>query len=57
MKAQKSIFMNVILFFMILRQIIGPKRDENGEKRRLHSEECPSLYCSPNIIRMIKSKD
>jgi len=40
----------------ILRKIFGPKRDENGEWRRLHNEELHSLYRSPNIIRMIKSR-
>ena len=32
------------------------KRDENGEWRRLHSEELRSLYRSPNIVRVIKSR-
>ena len=32
-----------------------PKKDENGEWRRLHSEELHSLYRSPNIVRVIKS--
>ena len=36
--------------------MFGPKRDENGEKRRLHNEELHSLYRSPNIIRVIKSR-
>ena len=40
----------------ILRWIFGPKRDENGEWRRLHNEELHSFYRSPNIIRVIKSK-
>ena len=40
----------------ILRQIFGPKRDENGEWRGLHNEEIHSLYRSPNIVRMIKSR-
>ena len=40
----------------ILRRIFGPKRDENGEWRRLHNEELNSLYRSLNIVRVIKSK-
>ena len=40
----------------ILRRIFGPKRDENGEQRRLHNEELHSLYRSPNIVRVIKSR-
>ena len=40
----------------ILRQIFGPKRDENGEWRRLHNEELHSLYRSPNTVRVIKSR-
>ena len=40
----------------ILRRTFGPKRDENGEWRRLHNEELHSLYRSPNIIRVIKSR-
>ena len=36
----------------ILRQIFGP----NGEWRRLHNEELHSLYRSPNIARVIKSR-
>ena len=39
----------------ILRRIFRPKSDENGEWRRLHNEELHSFYCSPNIIRVIKS--
>ena len=41
----------------ILRRICGPKRDENGEWRRLNNEELHSLYRLPNIVRVIKSKD
>ena len=33
----------------ILRRIIGPKRDENGDWKMLHNEELHSLYRSPNI--------
>ena len=38
----------------ILRRILGPKRDENEEWRRLHNE-LHRLHHSPNIVRVIKS--
>ena len=31
-------------------------RDENGEWRRLHTEEFHILYRSPNIVRVIRSR-
>ena len=34
----------------------GPKRDENWKWRRLYNQELHSLYCSPNIVRVIKSR-
>ena len=40
----------------ILRRIFGPKKDENGEWKRLHNEEFHSLYRSSNIVRVIISK-
>ena len=41
----------------VLRRIFGPKRDEvTGEWRKLHIEELNNLYCSPNIVRAIKSR-
>ena len=40
---------------MLLRRIFGPRRDEVTEKwRGLHNEELNDLYCSPNIVRVIK---
>ena len=42
--------------YRIIRRIFGPKRDENGVWRRLHNEELHSLYRSPNIVRVIKSR-
>jgi hypothetical protein len=41
----------------VLRRIFGPKRDEvTGAWRKLHNEELHSLYSSPSIIKMIKSR-
>jgi len=41
----------------VLRRIFGSKRDEvTSEWRRLHSEELHDFYCSPNFIRVIKSR-
>jgi hypothetical protein len=35
----------------------GPKRDEvTGVWRKLHNEELNHLYCSPTIVRVIKSR-
>ena len=42
---------------MVLRRIFGPRRDEvTGAWSRLHNEELNDLYCSPNIVRVIKSR-
>jgi hypothetical protein len=40
----------------VLRRIFGPKREEDGSWRKLHNDELHSLYSSPNIVRMIKSR-
>ena len=41
----------------VLRRIFGPRRDEvTGDWRRFHNEELNDLYCSPNIVRVIKSR-
>ena len=41
----------------VLRGIFGPKRDGvTGEWRKLNNEELNDLYCSPNILRVIKSR-
>jgi hypothetical protein len=41
----------------VLRRIFGPKGDEvTGEWRKLHNEELHDLYCSHNIVGVIKSR-
>jgi hypothetical protein len=39
-----------------LRKIFGPKREEDGSWIKLHNDELHSLYSSPNIVRVIKSR-
>jgi hypothetical protein len=41
----------------VLRRIYGLKRDElAGEWRKLRNDELNDLYCSTNIVRVIKSR-
>ena len=41
----------------VLRGIFGPERDKVvREWRNLHNEELNDLYCSPHIVRGIKSR-
>jgi hypothetical protein len=40
----------------VLRRIFGPKREEDESWRKLHTDELHSLYSSPNIVRVIKSR-
>jgi hypothetical protein len=43
---------------MVLRGMFGPRRDKVTEEwRKLHDEELIDLYCSPNIVRVIESKE
>jgi hypothetical protein len=37
-------------------KIFGPKRGEDRSWRKLHNDELHSLYSSPNIVRVIKSR-
>jgi hypothetical protein len=46
-----------VLENIVLRGIVGSKRDDVTEEwRKLHNEELNGLYCSPNIVRVIKSR-
>jgi hypothetical protein len=40
----------------VLKKIFGPKREEDGLWKKLHNDELHSLYSSPNIVRVIKSR-
>ena len=41
----------------MLRETFGSERVEaTGEWRKLHNEELSDLYCSPSIIRVIRSR-
>jgi hypothetical protein len=41
----------------VLRKVFGTTREKvTGDWRKLRSEELHDLYCSPNIIRMFKSR-
>jgi hypothetical protein len=40
----------------VLRKIFGPKREEDRLWRKLYNDELHSLYSSPNIVRVIKSR-
>ena len=51
-----SLLLISLLLISLLRRIFGVKGNENGELRRLHNEELHSLYRSPNIVRVIKSR-
>jgi hypothetical protein len=53
---------NAVIILNILNNkkrwsLFEPKRDEvTGDWRKLHTEELHSLYSSPSIVRMIKSR-
>ena len=45
------------VFENIVLRIFGPRRDKvRGEWQRLYNEKLNDLYCSPNIVRVIKSR-
>jgi hypothetical protein len=40
----------------VLRRIFGPKTEVDGSWTKLHNDEIHSLYSSPNIVTVIKSR-
>jgi hypothetical protein len=44
------------VFENIVLRIFRPKREKDGSWRKLHNDELHSLYSSPNIVRVIKSR-
>jgi len=41
----------------VLRRIFWPKRNDVTEEwKKVHNEELNNLYCSPNFVRVIKSR-
>jgi hypothetical protein len=40
----------------VLRRIFGPKKKEDRSWRKLRNDELHSLYSSPNIVKVIKSR-
>jgi hypothetical protein len=40
----------------VLKWIFGPKREEDVSWRKLHNDELHSLYSSPNIVTVIRSR-
>jgi hypothetical protein len=40
----------------VLRGILGPKREVDGSRRKLHNDELHNLYSSLNIVREIKAR-
>jgi hypothetical protein len=41
---------------LVFRRIFGLKREEDTSWKKMHNHELHSLYYSPNIVRVIKSR-
>jgi hypothetical protein len=42
---------------VVMKRLFEPKRNEViGKLRKLHNEKLNDLYCSPNIVPLIKSR-
>jgi hypothetical protein len=44
------------VFVNRMLKIFGPKREEDGSRRKLHNDELHVLFSSTNIVRVIKSR-
>jgi hypothetical protein len=38
---------------IVLRRILGPKREEGWSWTKLHNDELHNLYSSPNVVRVV----
>jgi hypothetical protein len=45
-----------VFMIRVSRKIFGPKGKEDESWRQFHNDELHSLYSSPNIVRVIKSR-
>jgi hypothetical protein len=56
MKFISSSCLPVITFLCQLNVLRAPKREEDGSWGKLLNDELHSLYSSPNVVRVIKSR-
>jgi len=55
--AEHVYFTFVVCGNTVLRRIFGPKSGEvTEERRKLRNEDVNDMYCSPNVVRVIKSR-
>ena len=45
---------NYVFQYSTTRGITGPKKEENGNCRNVHTEKPHSLHFSPDIVRVIE---
>ena len=55
-RAKQNLHHRAVKFDSDILLTLGLEETGNRECRRLHNEEFNDLYCSPNIIRVIKSR-
>jgi len=55
-RKNKTRFVSSDVFYIIYVQEVTGRYEVTGEWSRLHNEELNDLYCSPNNVRVIKSR-